>query len=54
MEKRSTFLCYCCGQMEGRRLDGEPADRNAGRTVNPIGDKLPSCGETGLEVLLLK
>ena len=54
MEKRSTFLCYCCEQMEGRRLNGEPADRNAGRTVNPIGSKRPSGGETGLEVSLLK
>ena len=35
--------------MEGRRLDGEPPSRNGGRTVNPIGTKKPSHGETGLD-----
>ena len=49
MDKRSTFLCYCCGQMEGRRLNGEPPNRNGGKLVNPIGNKRPSHGEAGVD-----
>ena len=40
--------------MEGRRLDGEPPDRNGGLSVNPIGVKLPSGGEAGIHVQLQK
>ena len=49
MDERSTFLCYCCEQMEGRRLKGDPPVRNGGKPVNPIGDKRPRCGEAGFD-----
>ena len=54
MDKRSTFLCYCCGQMEGRRLKGDPPNRNGGLSADPIGNKRPSGGEVGIHVLLQK